>query len=217
MSVNRDDLEVILTEFPRQELKKIASERDIEVDSTKVEDYIESIKRDSWTNEGLQNLVGRLNRVLEENEPMGFYICEISDGPDLEEFADSLETRNPAEFNDDGEPVESGYDIDEVSEKELTYRNWKVQEKSEFNRITGTPRYYTDISMTSVRIDAEEGRVYMNTKNYLKAKSIRGFLKDEGFELEEVGHKTLTPESAKEQVESFVDEMEEKLEEVNNE
>ncbi|GAA5473913.1 hypothetical protein Hhis01_01321 [Haloarcula hispanica] len=148
---------------------------------------------------------------------MGFYICVIEDHPDLGEFAELLEKMNPAKFNDNGEPIESGYDIDYVNNSELSYREWKVSEKNTFERITGQVKTYDDISMVSVDINTEKERVYINTKNYLKAKSVRGFLKEEGFELGEIGHKRKMPEDAKESVKSFVNELEQELEEVEDE
>ena len=218
MSARDTDLRGLLENFPRYELRKLLKEREDSFKSNKTEELIERLMEKEWSDQEKKNLVGRLIRVREESDPLGYWILLIEDHPDIHKFAEGVVSNNPVVYSeeDDDVPEESGYEISSSTDTRVEMTKWKVEREYEFDRITGRPSRSVDRSAVGFAIDIEDNRVYISTRNYGRAKSIRTLLIAEGFEFGDIGHKRINADQASDDVSSFIETVNARLEEEEN-
>ena len=211
MSVDKENLREILRLFPIYQIRMIIDERGTGVKSRDQEELIDALVEEEWTDEEYQELIDRLQTIQEEGRPLGYYLCQIGEAPEIEEVVQELR-RNEAQFNDDGHLLEGGYQIHHTSERELEVTRWKIDIEREFNFRTGEVEKDENVKPVDFRVDLEEERVFIETSQYGKARSVSTKLEDIGFEFEDIGHRNLNHEEANQQVKEFVEALEEKVE-----
>jgi len=209
--VDNQNLRVILEEFPRYELRRILQEKEISFKSNKTSELVDRLMEYDWSQQEVSDIVSRLQSVKKEQDPLGFYMCTLMSVPDLDTVVEDLVEANPAQFDEDGNPVESGYELSERSDNRLEITKWKLTEEREFQRATGSVREYSSVSSLNFIISLADDRLYIQTRNYQKAKSIRKLLQSHGFEFGEIGHQRVTSERARGLTQNFVTELEDQL------
>lgn len=211
MTVDQEDLREILRLFPLYQIRMIVDERGTDAKSRDPEELIDALVQEEWTDEEYESLVDRLQTIQEEGRPLGYYICKINDSLAIETLEQEL-LQNEAQFDDEGHIKKEGYQVHHSSETELEATRWRIDVERDFNFRTGEVETSENVKPVDFEVDLDDMRVFIDTNQYGKAKSIQSKLEKSGFDFEGVGHRNLNSEDANDQVESFVDALEDKLE-----
>lgn len=211
MTVDQEDLREVLRLFPIYQTRMLIKERNVGVKSRDQEELIDALVSDEWTEEEYQELIDRLRTIEEEGRPLGYYLCQIGDSPEIEELEQELQ-QNEAQFDDEGRLLEGGYQIHHTSNSELEATRWKVVVERDFNFRTGEVEKDEKVLPVDFTVNLDDERVYIETSQYGKARSISTKLDKCGFEFDDIGHRNLSQEEANEKVNQFVDALEEKVE-----
>ncbi|WP_336337344.1 hypothetical protein [Haloarcula brevis] len=189
----------------------IVDERGTGVKSRDPEELIDALVQEEWTDEEYESLVDRLQTIQEEGRPLGYYICKINEAPSIETLKQEL-LQNEAQFDDEGHIQKEGYQVRHTSETELEATRWRIDVEKDFNFRTGEIETSEDVKPVDFEVNLDDMRVLIDTNQYGKAKSVQSKLEKSGFDFEGVGHRNLNSEDANEQVERFVEALEDKLE-----
>lgn len=211
MSADKEDLREILRLFPIYQIRMIIKERGIGVKSRDQEELIDALVEEEWTDDEFEELIDRLRTIKEEGRPLGYYICAIENAPEIESLELDL-LQSEAQFDDEGHIEEDGYQIHHSSERELEATRWRIDIEREFDFRTGEVETSENVKPVDFTVDLEENRVFIDTNQYGKARSVRSKLEDSGFEFDEIGHRNLGADEANEKVQDFVDALEGKVE-----
>jgi len=210
MSVDKEDLREILRLFPIYQIRMIIKERGTGVKSRDQEELIDALVEEEWTGQEFDELIDRLQTIQEEGRPLGYYICAVEEAPDIEVLKREL-LQNEAKFDDEGHILEDGYQIHHTSETELEATRWKIDIEREFNFRTGEIETSENVKPVDFTVNLDEDRVFIDTNQYGKARSVRKKLGNSGFEFSDIGHRNLEPNDANERVKAFVDALEGKI------
>ena len=211
MPVDTENLREILRLFPIYQLRMIIDERGTGVKSNDPEELINALVEEEWTEAEYENLIERLQTIQEEGRPIGYYLCQIEESPEIEALDEELR-QNEAKFDDEGHLSEGGYQIHHTTETELEATRWKIDIEREFNFRTGEVEKQENVKPVDFTVSLDEGLVYIDTNQYGKARSVSTKLKNTGFEFNDIGHRNLNPDEANQQVKGFVESLEDKVE-----
>ena len=211
MPVDKEDLREVLRLFPIYQIRMIIKERNIGVKSRDQEELIDALVSDEWSDKEYEELIERLKTIEEEGRPLGYYLCKIAESPEIEETVQELR-ENEAQFDEEGRLLKSGYQIHHTSDSELEATRWKIDIERNFNFRTGEVEKNEKVLPVDFTVDLNDERVYIDTNQYGKARSVSTKLAECGFVFEDIGHRNLDHEEANEQVRRFVDALEEKVE-----
>jgi hypothetical protein len=210
MPIDEEDLREILRLFPIYQTRLIIEERETGVKSRDQEELIDALVAEKWTEDEYQTLIERLQTIKEEGRPLGYYICQIEDSPSMEDIEQELH-QDEAKFDEQKRLLKGGYEIHHVSESELKATRWKVKTEREFNFRTGEVEKNEVTLPVEFTVDQNKERVYIDTSQYGKARSIKTKLEKSGFTFRDIGHRNMEHEEANKQVKQFVDALEEKV------
>ena len=211
MTIDRGNLREILRLFPIYQLRMIIKEREVGITSNDPEELIDGLLEDDWDENEFEKIVERLQTIQEEGRPIGYYVLTIDDAAPISVLEQNL-LENEAEFDDDGHIEEDGYELHESNENTLQATRWRIDTDREFNFRTGEVETEEKVKPVEFRVDLDEMRIYIDTNQYGKARSVTKKLRSSGFEFGEIGHKNLSADEANNRVKQFVDALEEKVE-----
>lgn len=218
MPPNETELQTALEMFPIHILRKIIDERDIDFSSRKSDDLIEKLMEKDWTDDQFESLKSRLADIQKETNPFGRYIAGISaidssideDATNADRVETSLLT-DEADFDDNNELVEEGFQIIEHSDEELEGVHWTKSVNYELSPLNEVKKEST-VYQTGFNIDFGEDVLFVDCNLPAKARGLRTNLAAHGIQTENIGHENLPNEIANEHVQEFINTLEDKIE-----
>lgn len=221
MAPSDEEVRTALEMIPINILRKMIDERELGVTSRSSDDLIHHLVEDGWTDEDYQSLKHRLVKIEREKQPFRRYVVYIDsfdralelDKSDHERIETILGT-NPSEF-DGSVLAEPGFEIDEVSEKEVTGVHWT---KSLNHRVTPLNEIKTDetVYKTGFTFDLDDNILLIDCSLPAKASNLITVLEHHGIDTKSVGHDGLATQTANQYVQDFVDDLKERLLDVND-
>lgn len=195
--------------LPAQALKSLVEELDLEAKKNSREDMKAKLQQKGVEKETLRD---KFETFKKENTPVQFFLIKIEDNKNLKNVASDLKK---AKMNDN-KVQEEGFEITDLKEKKvLKGKYWTYDKEQEINSFGEFETKRTDKS-TAFKIDLDADLVYVSGHQFATAKGIANKLRDAGIDTGRIGHKTLLKDQAKEKTDSFVEELKNKLEKIED-
>lgn len=85
MSVDKEKIENILRsdDFSKRHIKEFVERKKLRVGKDSLEKMINALLSAKWTEEEFESLKDKFGRIQKEKAPLGYYVGEITDLPNL--------------------------------------------------------------------------------------------------------------------------------------
>lgn len=212
MTVDKEKVENILRsdDFGINQVRSVVEDHDLVVSKGEVEPMIDALLASEWTEEQFEDLIDHFEEIQLEKSPWGYYVGDISDYPNFTDSPVHTELKEQLNLNpakrEDGELLREGFELDTVTESEITGIYWTQTQTFRLNAL----RKLTSIERTydmGFDIDLENDIILINTDNYGKLNEMLKELRDIGLKIDPVGHHDLLHEDSLEQIDAFVSEL----------
>lgn len=220
MTVPQDKLRAALEMLHKQELKDVAYDRGLDQSYNRRSDLIDEITDDEWTEDGFDELIDLVERLEKEDQPKNHYIMQIEnisqigDEPEKETILAKLGNQEVG-FTDDSTGIEhAGFEINEDEGQVIKGTYWTKTEDYILNPL-GELRPTSTLYGTGFKVNLDERRLYIQASLYGKAQGLRNIFGEMGVTVTPVGFQDLTNDAANDKMAEFVDEFEERLDELD--
>ena len=212
--MDKETLRNYIEYLKNQELKRLAEQKGVDYSGRGNGPKIKALMEYNWTEEEKQELKEYVKKLQNLREPKRHFIRNLLDSPSLDSLETKLKKDEP-EFAGN-ELIEEGFEVSKKGENKLHGSFWS---KSTNTKINPFGELYEDKNTYSSKfiVDMENTVVLVDERNYGKVSSVFSKLEQKGVETDSIGHNDLTHEKANEHVEDFVEQLEQKVAETNEE